>query len=65
MRKRKYRERRKGGLGKPYVRKNKVYFGGRRPYLRKNEVYFAEGIQRRNGIFGRILTTALPLVEEL
>ena len=65
MRKREYRKRRKGGRGKSYVRKNKVYFGGRRPYLRKNEVYFAEGIQRRNGIFGRILTTALPLVEEL
>ena len=42
MRKRKYRKRRKRGRGKPYIRKNKVYFGGRRPYLRKNKVYFGE-----------------------
>ena len=43
MRKRKYRKRRKEGRGKPYIRKNKVYFGGRRPYLRENKVYFGEG----------------------
>ena len=65
MRKRKYRKRRKRGRGKPYIRKKKVYFGGRRPYLRKNKVYFGEGIQRGDGIFGTILTTALPLVGEL
>ena len=39
MRKSKYRKRTKTGQGKPYIRKNKVYFGGRRPYLRKNKVY--------------------------
>ena len=46
MRKRKYRKRRKRDPGKPYIRKNKVYFGGRRLYLRKNEVYFGEGRKR-------------------
>ena len=68
MRKRKYRKRRKRGRGKPYIRKNKVYFGGRRPYLRKNKVYFNEGgkrSQRGDGIFGTILSTALPLLEKL
>ena len=67
MRKRKYRKRRKTGQGKPYIRKNKVYFGGRRPYLRKNKVYFGEGrkrSQRGDGIFGANLSTALPLVGE-
>ena len=29
------RKRRKRGQGKPYIRKNKVYFGGGSPYLRK------------------------------
>ena len=64
MRKRKYRKR---DRGKSYIRKNKVYFGGRRPYLRKNKIYFGEGIkriQRGDSIFGTILTTALPLVGE-
>ena len=42
MRKRKYRNRRKKARGKPYIRKNKVYFGERRPYLRKNKVYLGE-----------------------
>ena len=65
MRKRKYRKRRKRSRGKPYIRKNKVYFGGRRPYLRKNRVYFSEGRKRSqtgDGIFGKILLTAQPLV---
>ena len=64
MRKRKYRKR---DPGKPSIRKNKVYFGGRRPYLRKNKVYFGEGrkrSQRGDGIFGANLSTALPLVGE-
>ena len=67
MRKRKYRKRRKRSRGKPYIRKSKVYFGGRRMYLRKNKAYFGEGrnrSQRGNGIFGTILSTALPLVGE-
>ena len=67
MRKRKYRKRRKKDRGKPYTRKNQFYFGGRRPYLRKNIIYFGEGIkriQRGDGIFGTILTTALTLVGE-
>ena len=63
MRKRKYRKRRKAGRGKPYVRKNKVYFGGRRPYLRKNKVYFGEGIQRRNGIKKNVAKN--PLVGQI
>ena len=46
MRKRKYRKGRKRGRGKPYIRKNKVYFGGRRPHLRKTKVYFSEGRKR-------------------
>ena len=65
MRKRKYRKR---GRGKPYIRKNKVYFGGRRPYVRKNKVYFGEGrkrSERGDGIFGRKLSTTLPLVGEI
>ena len=68
MRKRKYRKRRKRGWGRPYIRKNKVYFGERRPYLRKNKVYFGEGrkrSQRGDGIFGIILSTALTLVGEI
>ena len=68
MRKRKYRKRRKRGQGKPYITKNKVYFGGRRPYLRKNKVYFGEGrkrSQRGDSIFGTILPTALPFVGEI
>ena len=68
MRKRKYRKRRKRGQEKPYITKNKVYFGGRRPYLRKNKVYFGEGrkrSQRGDSIFGTILPTALPLVGEI
>ena len=68
MRKRKYRKWRKRGRGKSHIRKNKVYFGGRRPYLRKNKVYFGEGrkrSQRGNGIFGTILSTAVPLVGEI
>ena len=68
MRKWKCRKRRKRGPGKPYIRKNKVYFGGRKLYLRKNEVYFGEGrkrSQRWDNIFGKILSTALPLVGEI
>ena len=68
MRKRKYRKRRKRGQEKPYITKNKVYFGGRRPYLRKNKVYFGEGrkrSQRGDSIFGTVLSTALPLVGEI
>ena len=68
MRKRKYRKRTKRGQGKLYIRKDKVYFGGRRPYLRKNKVYFSEGrkrSQRGDGIFGTILLTELPLVGEI
>ena len=68
MRKRKYRKRSKRGWGKPCIRKNKVYFAGRRPYLRKNKVYFSEGwkrSQRGDSIFGTILSTALPLVGEI
>ena len=45
----------------------KVYFGGRRPFLRKNKVYFGEGrknSQRGDNIFGTIFSTALPLVGE-
>ena len=45
-----------------------MYFGGRRPYLRKNKVYFGEGrkrSQRGDGIFGTVLSTALPLVGEI
>ena len=67
MRKRKYRKRRKRGRGKPYIRKNKDFFWGRRPYLRKNKVYFSEDRkrnQRGDGIFGTILSTALSLVGE-
>ena len=67
MRKRKYRKKKKRDRGKTYIRKNKVYFERRRPYLRKNKMYFGEAIkriQRGNGIFGTILTTALPLVGE-
>ena len=68
MRKRKYRTRRKRSRGKPYIRKSKFYFGGRRHYLRKIKVYFGEcrkRSQRRDGIFGTILSTALPLVGEI
>ena len=68
MRKIKYRKRRKRGQGKPYVRKNKVYFRGRRPYLRKHKVYFSEcrkRSQRGESIFGTILSTTLPLVGEI
>ena len=68
MRKRKYRKRRKRGRGKPYIRKNKVYFQGRRPYLRKDKVFFGEGrkrSERGDGIFATILSTALPLVGEI
>ena len=68
MRKRKYRKRRKRGREKPYIRKNRVYFGGRRSYLRKNKVYFGEGrkrSQKGDCIFGTILSTTLPLVGEI
>ena len=64
----KYRKRRKRGQGKPYIRKNKVYFRVRRPYLIKNKIYFGDGgkrSQRGDGIFGTILSTALPLVGEI
>ena len=64
----KYRKRTKRGQGKPYIRKNKVYFEGRRPYLIKNKIYFDDGekrLQRGDGIFGTILLTALPLVGEI
>ena len=62
------RKRRKRGRGKPYIRKYKVYFRGRRPYLRKHKVYFGEcrkRSQRGDSIFGTILSTALPLVGEI
>ena len=68
MRKRKYRKRRKKGRGKPYIRKHKVYFWGRRPYLRKNKVYFGKGrkrSQRGDGIFGTIPSKTQPLVGEI
>ena len=68
MRKRKYRKRRKRGRGKLYIIKNKNYFGGRRPHLRKTKVYFSEGRKRNQrgcGIFGTILSTALPIVGEI
>ena len=68
MRKKKYRKRRKRGRGKPYIRKNKSYFGERRPYLKKNNVCFGEDRKRSqigDGIFGTILLTALPLVGEI
>ena len=39
IRKVKYRKRRKTGHGKPYIRKNKVYFGGRRSYLKTKSVF--------------------------
>ena len=68
MRKRKYRKRRKKGRGKQYIRKNKVCFEERRPYLRKNKVWFGVGRkrgQRADGIFGTILSTALPLIGEI
>ena len=45
-----------------------MYFGGRRPYLRKNKVYFGEGrkrSQRGDSMFGTVLSTALPLVREI
>ena len=67
-RKTKYRKRTKRGRGKPCIRKNNVYFGGRRTYLRKNKVYFSDGrkrSQRGESIFGTILLTALPLVVEI
>ena len=51
-----------------HILEKTVYFGGRRPYLRKKKVYFGEGrkrSQRGDGIFGAILSTALPLVGEI
>ena len=68
MRKTKYRKRRKRDRGKPYIRKNKVYIGERRPYVRKSKVCFGEGRKRSqigDAIFETILSTALPLVEEI
>ena len=68
MRKKKYRKKSKRGRGKPYIRKNKVYFGERKPYLKKNNVCFGEDRKRSqigDGIFGTILLTALPLVGEI
>ena len=68
MRKRKYRKIKKRNHGKLYIRKNKVYFGGRRPYLRKYKVYFGEGRERSQrgvGIFGTILSTALLFIGEM
>ena len=68
MTKRKYRKRTKRNRQKPYIRKNKVYFGRRRPYLRKNRVYFGDDrkrSQRGGAIFGTNLSTALPLVGEI
>ena len=68
MKSRKYKKRRKRVSGKPYIRKPNVYFEGERPYLRKNKVYFGEGrkrSQKGDGIFGIILSTALPLVGEI
>ena len=50
------------------LEKTKFTFGGRRPYLRKSKIYFGEGIkrsQRRDGIFGTILKTVLPLIGEI
>ena len=53
MRKRKYNKRRtrKRGPGKPNIRKNKVYFEGRRSYLRKNKVYFGTGIYKKGTVY--------------
>ena len=68
MRKRKYRKRRKRGWGKLYIRKNEVFWGGRRPYLKKNKVYFGNGrkrSQRGDNIFGTTLSTAPTLVGEI
>ena len=68
MRKRKWRKGRKRARGKRYIRKNKVYFGGRRPHLRKTKVYFSEGRkrnQRGDGIIGTILSTVRPIVGEI
>ena len=39
-------EKKKRGQGKPYIRKNKVYFGVRRSFLRKNKIYFGLGIKK-------------------
>ena len=53
-------------MRKKYI--EKVYFAGKRPYLRKNKVYFGEGrkrSQRRDNIFETILSTGLPLVGEI
>ena len=54
MKKRKSRKRRKRDRVKPYIRKNKVYFGEGR-----------KRSQRGDSIFGKILSTALPLVGEI
>ena len=53
---------------KNIYQKKQSLFWGRRSYLRKNKVYFGEGRkrnQRGDGIFGTILSTALPLVGEI
>ena len=69
MRKRKYRKKKeKAAEENRILEKTKFIFLGGKPYLRKNKFFFSEGIksiQRENGIFGTILTTALPLVAEI
>ena len=62
--KRGYRKRRKRGWGKSYIRKNGLLLG---KAIFKIKKYFAErrkNSQREDGLFGKILLTALPLVGE-
>ena len=50
--------------GKPYLARNKVYFGEREPYIRGNKIYFSGGNQKGAGIVavvGSLLWNALPL----
>ena len=70
MRKRKYkkteyRKRRNRGWVKSYIRKNSLFWG-KKAIFKKN-ICFGErrkNSQREDGIFGKILSTALPLVGE-
>ena len=62
------RKRRKRDQGRPYIRKKQSLFSGKKAIFKKKKVYFGERIkkiQRGNGIFRTILTTALPLVGEI
>ena len=68
MRKRKYRKRRKRGWGKPHIRKTTFILGGKKAIFNKKKVYFGEDrkkSRRGEGIFGKILSTALPLVGQI